>query len=286
MNKDKISDEELEILVSAYQDGSSDAAEKLVHHYNGYFQKFLNVLKYRFHINDHTERGFARWFIKSDEARENTHLFRKSDYIRRVLFGTVAEVKERYDLYEADELKSEMVILFLEMASKHNFEAPFRIYVSSYFPRKLYKVIRKLGAEKEGLLEVYYNEDDIRVAHMDEYHFEDRPKYFIHPTTPTDFDENWVNGYGCGEIFQELTIYERRILKWYYEWRTLPKQNLDNDIALERKAFMKKNEEDIAELLGCSRKTVNIKRNEIKRKLEELAKELHLIRDNQSLSHI
>lgn len=285
--KDKINDEELEILVSAYQDGSTDAAERLVESYEGYFQKFLNVLKNRFSIRDNTERGFVRHFVKSAEARQNFHLFQRSDYIRRVAYATVTEIRDRYERYEMDELKNEMVIIFLKMAGRHNFEAPFRIYISKFFPKNLYKFLKNLHKKQaDAGEELYLDEDDIRTAHYDDYNFDERPRYYIHATTPTDFDENWVNGYGCGLLFEDLTIYERRLLKLYYEWRTLPLLGLADDIHAERKEWLKRTEDDIAELFGCSRKTINVKRNEIKRKLEKLAEELHLTGDNHSLSHI
>jgi hypothetical protein len=277
--KDRISDEELDTLVMAYQDGSTDAAEMLVERYDGYFQKFLNVLKFRFNINDRTERGFVKYFIKSEEARENVTMFRKSDYIRRVIYSTMVDIQVRYKMYEPDELKNEMVIIFLSMAAKHNFEAPFRLYIAGFFTKKFYKSIKTMGVdeERDEMVEVYLDEDEPSIAHHDEYDLNDSPRYFIHPTTPTDFDENWVNGYDCHEIFEDLSIYERRLLKWYYEWRTLSSKELPEDIFKARKRLFKKTEEDIANLLGCSRKTINIKRNDVKRKLEQLSKEIHLI---------
>jgi DNA-binding XRE family transcriptional regulator len=133
---------------------------------------------------------------------------------------------------------------------------------------------------------VPYDEDDIRTSHMDTYEEETRPRYYIQPTDPSDYDENWVNGFECSDLFKEFTIYERRILKWYYEAKAVTYEDLDKHLIQLRKELWKKTEDDIADLLGCSRKTVNVKRNETKRKLYELAKELHLLKDNQSLSHI
>lgn len=282
--QEKISYEELDALISAYQDGDADAAEQLVYHYDRYFQKFLNVLKYRFTITDKTQRGFARYFVRSEQARSNTHLYRRSDYIRRVLYATVVNIKERYQSVEADELKSEMVVLFLDMAAKHNFKAPFVIYMARFFPRKFYKVVRGL-IRTDDSHNIYYDEEDVNLSYYDEYE-EDKPRYFIQSTTSTEYDENWVNGYGCGEVFRDLTIYERRILKWYYEWKTFAKQDIDDDLALACRKRFKRTEEDIAGILGCSRKTINLKRNDVKRRVEALARELHLIQDNQSSSHI
>jgi hypothetical protein len=286
--KNKVTDEELDILVSAYQDGSGDAAAQLVKHYQSYFQKLANAIGKDgyFHIDDRTQRSIITYFIRDDEVRKNANtMYKYSDYIRRVIYATLNNVKARYGLYDIDELKNEMIILFLSMASKHNFAAPFRIYIGQFFIRKFYKVmIRELVQNKFDTIS--YDEDDIQLAHFDTYDEDNLPRYYIEPTSPSEFDENWVNGFGCSELFKEFTIYQRRILKWYYEWKTLDPQALGPDIYQERKEQFKHTEDSIAERLGCSRKTINLKRNESKRKLTKLVTEFNLIEDSQSLPHI
>lgn len=266
--QEKVSYEEINTLVMAYQDGSSDAVEQLLTHYERYFQKYVSVLSGHFSIQDKTQRNFVSLFIRDPKVKANANLYRKSEYIRRVLYATVVNIQDTYKHFEPDELKNEMIILFLSMAESHNFKAPFPTYVGLFFPLKFYKVIRKMVCN--GIEEVPFDEEDIRTAYFEDYEIEEKPKYFIQSTTPTDYDQNWVNGYNCGQVFAELNAFERRLLKLYYEW----KARLDKGEGEGRRT-----EEDIAEILGCSRKTVNLKRNDIKRRLQITATELHLLKD-------
>jgi hypothetical protein len=96
--KNKITDEELDLLVSAYQDGSSDAAETLLKHYQGYFQKIANVFikDGPFNIHDRTQRNMIIFFIRDSEIRKKANAtYKVSDYIRRVIYATLTHARER-----------------------------------------------------------------------------------------------------------------------------------------------------------------------------------------------
>lgn len=284
MNKE-ITYEELETIVLAYQDGSSDAAELLVQQYDGYFEQFLKVLGNRkYDLADKTQRNFIKLFLKDANVRKNIGKFRQSDYVRKVVEGTLYGVRRNLSHLEAQELKSELVCVFLTMAKNHDRSGLFGGFVSDYFTLRVFTMV--VGIIKKNRLrtefEVMYDEEHIDVACYDDIDDDalDANVYYIHTTMPTDFDENWVNGQTCGQVFKNLSTYERRLIKWYYEWRTFERRTrtLPMDVHMERRNRLKHTEEDIANLLGCSRKTVNVKRNEVKRKLEEEASSLHLIR--------
>lgn len=280
MNK-TISYEELEEILVSYQSGSEQASERLVSQFDGYFQKFLNVLHYKkFDITDDTQRNFMKLFVRDGSARQNAHLFRRSDYVRRAIYATNLNICRKLSHLEVGDLKNEMVCLFLELARKHDGSALFGYFIGTYFPLRLQTIIIRLIEDDTSSSEIPYDEEDPDVAHYDEIDLDaiDQPRYLIRSTTRTDYDENWVNGFTCGSMFEELTVHERRILKLYYEWKTFDKRSLPKDIYSERRNEMKRNELDLAEMLGCSRKTVNFKRNEIKDMLHEMALDLHLIK--------
>lgn len=284
MNKE-ITYEELETIVLAYQDGNSDAAELLVKQYEGYFQQFLTVLCNRkYDLADKTQRNFISLFIKDDNVRKNIRKFRQSEYVRKVVEGTLSGVRRNLSYLDDHDLKNEMVCLFLTMASNHNRSGLFGGFVNDYFALRVFSLVVEFikNGQQQAEFEVMYDDELIDIAHYDDIDYDalDGEVYHIHTTTPTEFDENWVNGYTCGKVFSDLSTYERRLIKWYYEWRTYDKrvQLLPKDIHKERRSRMKNTEDDIADLLGCSRKTVNVKRNDIKRRLQIDALDLHLIR--------
>lgn len=280
--KERISYEELELLVNLYQDGSPDASERLIELYEGYFQKFVNVLShYKFNIDDKTQRTFVRTFIRDPEIKQLKTSYKRSPYKRRVYYFTAQSLYYGLNHLTADDLKHEMICLFLEMASRHNGKAGFGLYIARFFPLQLHRIVMGLMVEAdERKVEIPYDDEMPETAVYDTYDLDewDVPFFYIEQMTPTEFDENWVNGYLAKGLFAYLTVYERRLLKWYYEWKTLDAKQLPADIYSERKDRLRKTESEIADLLGCSRKTINLKRNEIKRELAELATNIHLIK--------
>lgn len=284
MNKE-ISYEELEVIVLAFQDGSSDASDLLIQQYEGYFQQFLTVLCNRkYDLADKTQRNFIRLFIQDENVRKNIGKFRQSEYVRKVVDRTLSRVRLNLSHLEDHELKNELVCLFLTMASNHDRSGLFGGFVSDYYSlRVLTLVVGIIKDEQEKReYEVMYDDEHLDIAHYDDIDYEslDGVGYHIHTTTPTDYDENWINGSTGDNVFSGLSPYERRLVKWYYEWRTFDKRlrTLPLDIHKERRTRLKNTEDDIADLLGCSRKTVNVKRNDIKSRIEKVALGLHLIR--------
>lgn len=284
----KISNRELENLVGAYQWRSQEAAEELSQAYEAYFQKFVNLIKHgKLEMQDRTLRKFISNFL-SKEERANVKKFVKSNYIQSVLVNRAEWLKFNLSFLEEYELRSEMMIILLEMADGHEGES-FRTYVSVFFPKKLAKRLLKMMKDNRAYNEhtETLNDNIIEIGHEDEYDLEnDKRIYHIQATEPTLFDENWINGYDCDDVFNELTPHERRIIKLYYEWRTIGrrdalngnKREIDKDLYEEMKDRLKLTEAEIADRFGCSRKTINVKRNEVKKRVEELAHDLRLIK--------
>lgn len=279
---EKVSYEEIDTLVMLHQDGASDATEQLIINYDGYFQKFLNVLHHnRFRVSDSTQRRFVSSFLSDEGIRNNVNRYMFDGYISNTLSKVAYNLRTKLSHLDEMELKNEMVCIFLNLASNHNGSASFASYVSYYFPLRLNTKVTRWIKDNDSIVrhEIPYDEEMIEAAHYDETDFdEENDFYYIEPMDSTDFDENWVNGNTCGDLFQGLTTYERRLIKWYYEWRTFDYTTLPPDLAREMKQRFKHTEQEIADLLGCSRKTVNLKRNDVKRRIQELAEDIHVIK--------
>lgn len=288
--ENKLSYEEIEKLVEAYQEGNEDAIEELYLSYEAYFQQFITVLTTgQYDIHDRTQRKFIAYFVP-EGIKSNVKLFKKSPYIQQELHKTVSWIRS-INLTEL-EWKHEIWILFAQLMKRHRGNS-FPTYVTQSLPPQLSDLVKRLLKEKdyENKKRVSFQEDMVEGAYEDTYDFEkDEPPFYIQPSDITMYDENWINGYGCGDIFGELTSYERRLLKWYYEDKTFGLietkdteyhknyREMNVDDYKQRRKNIQQNETDIAIRLGCSRKTVNIKRNEIKSVIEEIAREQHLIK--------
>lgn len=278
---ERLTYEEIDTLVSLHQDGVEEATEKLLECYERYFQKFINILCYgKFLITDSTQRRFVASFISNEDIRKKIHRYRYDGYIISTMAKVANNLHCRMRYYEEEDIRQEMICIFLHLASHHNGSASFASFISYYFPLRLNTKVTKWIKEMNSKIqhEIEYNEESIEVSHYDTYNInEENDFYYIEPMHDTDFDENWVNGHTCGELFKHLTTYERRLVKWYYEGRTFDLTNLPLDIVQDRKRRLKRTEQEIAELLGCSRKTVNFKRNDIKRRIQVVAERIHLV---------
>ena len=276
---EKLTPEELNILVTAYQDGSKDAAAELLRRFEGYFCKFINVLRNnQFNMSDGTQRSFATLYMHKMENRNNSHLFRKSPFMQKQLRITVASIAERYAHFSNEELFAEMQTVFLTMAKNHNWKAPFNKYIARWFPVEFSRSIKSWSPDPSIVKVVPFDESHYESEYeMDIDIEEDNIPFRIHSDEDTLFDENWINGYDCGDVFGSLTIYERRIIKWYYEHKSLVREELSTSDYEEMKSDLRITEAEIADRLGCSRKTVNMKRNEAKEKIRQVAERLGLL---------
>lgn len=273
--------EEIEALVDAYQLGSEDAADKLVDAYYGYFQKLSNVLVFDkpFSIHDKTQRTFIKLFMKDNAARANINRYKRSGTIVQQVERTLFQVRSALNIVDEWEVKNELIILFLDMAMKHDKSGLFGGYINDYFTLRASTLFVRMMKDKvrssECELDIMQHDGLVE----DHYSVEDDSYIEIMSSADTEFDENWVNGDTCSSIFSPLTPYERRLIKWHYEWKTYRPgiSTLPAEIMKERKERYRLTDSDIADLLGCSRKTVVAKRKEAVACVEELASQQQLI---------
>lgn len=278
----KMSFEEVESLVLKYKEGDFEAAERLVSAYHGYIQKLANVLVKGkpFNIHDRTQRSFIRLFMKESKTSKYIDGYMKSPVVAEHIINTVNGVRNSLNIYDEWEIKNEFILLFLDMAKKHDKSGLFGGYINDYFTlRAATIIVRMLKKEQQNeLSKVVLFSDSGAVD--DIYDLESENYTKVLNLGDTEFDENWINGYTCGDIFKPLTTYERRLLKWHYEWKIYNggKIDLPTDIKKERKERFKVTDEEIAGMLGCSRKTVVLKRKEAVECLELLSVKQNKIR--------
>lgn len=279
MNKKSYQD--IEVLVHSYQEGNQLAGEELVRCYMGFIQKLSNVvcMNKQFEIQDRTQRSFIKLFMKDNAARENINHYKRSGVVVQQVDRTVYQIREVLGIYDEFEIKNELILLLLEMAMKHNKQGLFGGYINDYFTLRASTIIVKMLKEKRRQAEYEMDIYDCDGSYEDEVELDEDPYYEILSNVDTEFDENWVNGYQCSTVFSTLTPYERRILKWHYEWKTYKpgKMVLPDDIMKERKERFRHTDSDIADLLGCSRKTVVLKRREAVDCVETQAQLIHKI---------
>lgn len=279
MNKKSYQD--IEVLVRAYQEGNYLAGEELVKCYMGFIQKLTNVVCMHkpFEIQDRTQRSFIKLFMKDNAARENINHYKRSGVVVQQVDRTVYQIREALRIYDEFEIKNELILLFLEMATKHNKQGLFGGYINDYFTLRASTIIVKMLKENRRQDEYEIDIYDCDGGREDDIDLDEESYYEILGNAETEFDENWINGYTCSSIFATLTPYERRVLKWHYEWKTYKpgKINLPDDIMKERKERFRHTDSDIADLLGCSRKTVVTKRKEAVECVETQAQLIHKI---------
>ncbi len=279
--KDKVNYKELELLVRAYQDGSHDAAVELVERFRPYLQKFTYACKDgRFDIADRTQRNFIGLFLPK-KHRKILHTFRRNVDIQREVYKYLNYIRKSLEHIDEEDFHQQCIEIFFTLAKRHNHSAPLSKYLKQIYPYRIFDWVVPLIKDENDKkkFEIYYYEEMPEAATYDHINYEtvNKKHHLISSQNPTDYDENWVNGYTCGPLFKDFTTHERRLIRWYYEWKALAKQGYDQEIYQMYKERFKHTEQEIADLLGCSRKTINFKRNAAKSRLKEKCLELNLL---------
>lgn len=285
---------DIEILVYAYQEGSKDAIGTLLKHYEGYFRRFLDVLKAqytvyqngspstryaKFDIHDSIQRRFAGSFMKTKSERIMVQTFTKNPGVRSKVYRTVGRIRHLFENHDGQDLLQIMRIIFMDMARNHRGEK-FYNYISTTFPKILLnELVKTISDIKEEL----FDEEEAAeygYVNIDEYNL-DKPavKYSFNALETSAYDINWING-DCEEIFSGFSPRQRKMLKMYYEADTVfPSDFEDRKVYQEFRREHRCTDTDMADAFGCSRKTINIARLAIVDELRSIALEQGIIRE-------
>jgi RNA polymerase sigma factor (sigma-70 family) len=269
MAKKKLTYEELNNIVLAYQSGDPKASAMIVSAFEGLRVKYLNLIsRGHYNLQDRTIREFLSLYMKDESKRRYIHQWRSMPQVRSELYKAAEKIHEMFKGFLECEIKHELISALLTLAKRYKSpdgKPRFHTYVQRAYrfqvQRQLHELIADPIAYRFQNISSYIDDeyDGVQVDMMD---FIDQaalsnhiPLISLSDQYEDEINENWVMGHTTSEIFQGLTILERRILMLYYE-RGMKDQQIANQ-------------------LGICRSSVNRIRLTAKRKIQDARKKVH-----------
>lgn len=257
IQKPKLTYQECEDLVIAYRDhNDQEAATKLLDAFEGYTVKFYNIVRRgRGNIHDQNLREFVKLYLKNEYSRRHIHQYKRMPTVHQDFYNILESIKEMCAPYSDEDIKSEITLAVLTLAKRYRSEdglPRFHSYMLRAYHFQLRRQLQTLVSDPIVFRlskNINFNEDFVDPDDdMDIGDMADRSDQFTVENSLDSVNDNWILGYTTNEEYRQFTIMERKIIKLYYVDRLL--------------------DQDIADILGVCRATVNRRRNRIVKILE------------------
>ena len=293
---------ELQRNLVLYKSGNREATTYIVKVFHPFITKYA-----RFIVNGdlpyytYTNKSGQEYKRVSQTIASFVSLFNEKDESldkKKQFSNTCLKIRKLFSKYEYFDIYNELVLALLNMANKYKVitdendphykkNGTFHMYVSKCFHWEAHRFLKKLVADPLAHFEMLnfhdtfddFDSDDMTDNDMVlvdtefENHFDrlieqwDRQERIQQSTKITlkedeDIDLysddvlnfNWINGVTCDTIFQCLTPYERELLIYTF--------------------IEKKSSQEISEIYGCHRATINQHRKKAIEKIKLRAKQL------------
>ncbi|MNQ36611.1 hypothetical protein D3C85_501350 [compost metagenome] len=220
----KITYEECEALVMLHQQGNKKATEALVHNFQGFLHKYVNAICHsRVNLRDKHIRHFMSLFMPK-AMQQRIHQYAVNGKVNHDLQDAFDSIRKLFRNYRKQEIEQESVLAFLELATRYRNNQSkghyFHTYLTRAFCFQFYRQLQVL-AQTENLFEDGHipfwdaaSDGDSGVYSIDEI-----PEELIRHMTQEfedEINENWVNGITNGDVFDDLSRTQRRIIKLHY----------------------------------------------------------------------
>lgn len=222
------------------------------------FRKYIQLFKYsNVDWTDRETKEFIALFIDDYELKKA--LFRKKITAanRAEVYAKFNFVIETYGRVCEEDILSDLIVCLLILAKRYkNVGKNFCAYVYNAFRHEVARHIKKfiknpLNIQYKNFQFEEWVNSDINSNKLLEY----EDNYYESLTGLPDF--TWINGQSCADVFNKLTVFQRKVLVKYYleDW----------------------NDRQIAENLGAHINTVNQKRRDA---IDLLCKEMGISKED------
>lgn len=239
-------------LVQLAQNGESAATTELLIRYQDYINKFYKLLRYgRIDLKDKDTRRFLQLYMKNKEERDGLINRNQPSRSRHVAYGIATYLQETCETIEKDDLKQDLTTLFIDCIMRYKKKNRlFVSYIKNYYRYRVEWYLRRhfkydwmnhphkesIGDEVEEV-----GDEASEISIKDEWF----DRFLANALRRDVLDLFWVNG-RCGALFQDLTVFERTIIRDRYHLKLTDGDIAEkygyhiNSIWLKRQAAIKK----------------------------------------------
>lgn len=221
-------------LVVLAQQGHQKATESLMRLYGWndasspthFIGKYYDLLVYgKINLKDKDTRRFLQLYMKEKDMR-NKLVYHYQDYVGSLAAQETANyLQKKTETIDKDELKQELVALFIESVLKYerkNKEIDFSGYLYNSYRYKVYHFLRKRIFKFDVLNQAeridYVDEDieDVKARIEPQESWFDR--FYASDLKRDELGIFWING-RCGSLFEDLSVFERTLLRDRYFYK-------------------------------------------------------------------
>lgn len=243
----------IEELVIKAKNGDKNACGELINKFENYFNKFFLIIKHgKIDIRDRETRFLLSLFVPKDQYVKSRNIYQDKDTLGRVL-ASLRSITAKFANIPDEDIKQELYLIFIKLI--HRYEPNGKLFGSYLCTAFVYEVSRYIKKIIKNPISsennINYNDLYAQGSNIDEFKILNNLQYdeLININDEIDYDDSWVLGITCSDIFLCLTPLERIILVKYY--------------------IEGLNDREISEMYGINRNIANQKRRAAIEKLKK-----------------
>ena len=214
--------EYVEEVVNKYQEGEQEAGLELIKMFKGYTSKYFLIFREgKINLEDKDSRKFISLFISDRQVREGLKKARQSTAIRAEAHKAAGMIKSNCRSISDEDLEQELVEALLTLAKRYKKKGTkknFAGYVYNAYRFQVYRQLMKTIKDPLSFassLTLSYN-DEQNITDINEPNLNFIHKEKLIDMGDNDLGTNWIHGISSSYIFDDLTAFDRLILKLYY----------------------------------------------------------------------
>lgn len=194
--QEKLSSKKIDELIIRYRSGDLEAGETLLERFRPLIGKYLNLFFYG--TFNENDRDIMKFLNTCGKGAPN---------------DTATLLKRNLRPFKAEELSNIARLALLQTAKEF-------MHISGSYKFALYRLIKGL----------------LNLEEMPDMRLDDEDLYGPPPAPEIDLDEEWVSGVTTGEVFSELSPFERLVIKLVYVDK-LPESEICHQLRITKEAL-------------------------------------------------
>jgi RNA polymerase sigma factor (sigma-70 family) len=214
--------EYIEDLVNRYQQGEKEAGLELIEVFRAFTSKYYLMFREgRVNLDDKDTRKFMMLFIPDISIRNSLKKSRHSAATKSEAFKAAAIIRSNCNSISDEDLEQELIEALLTLAKRYRKKGTkknFAGYLYNSFRFQIYRQLMKTIKDPlsfASALNIPYDDDE-NITELVEPSLNFIERERLIDMEENELGTNWIYGITASDLFDDLTPFDRLILKLYY----------------------------------------------------------------------
>lgn len=212
---------QIDELILEYQNGNNAVTDEIINTFEPYMIKYINLFyDGEADMKDKDVRQFMSLFVGDPKARKRMKNPILTSTVEKEINTVTGQFMQLFEYVPREDISQELKMILLTMAKRWKKKGPkkyFCGYLYNSYRYEMYRLIQKLM--KEPLIYKVRTNISIEFSELemvDTTNFEQFSEKWYNESTDNEFNQEWIDGNSCDDIFAELEPLQRKILIEYY----------------------------------------------------------------------